>query len=820
MAHLPSGTVTFVFTDIEGSTRLLEKLGAAYAEALAEHRRLLRQAFARYGGVEVDTQGDAFFVAFVRVSDALAAVEEAQRALVGEPLRVRMGVHTGEPQVTDEGYVGLDVHRAARICSAGHGGQVLVSDTTASLFEGTGLRDLGEHRLKDLSAPQRLYQLGHEEFPPLKALNQTNLPSQPTSFIGRERELTDVVELLRSARLVTLTGPGGAGKTRLALHAAAELAGEFEDGVWFVSLAAVKEGELIGAAIAKATGARGELEPHLQGKCALLVLDNFEHLLDDAPIVAGLLTAAGGIRVLATSRARLGIAAEREYVVPTLAAEDAASLFRARAEARSASFDPDTAVAEICERLDGLPLAIELAAARVRVLTPEQILERLSRRLDLLTGGARDAPQRHRTLRSTIEWSYDLLEAEERTFFARLAVFGGSFSIEAAEAVVDAGLDDLSSLVDKSLLRETGHGRFFMLETLKEFAVERLQESGEQSEFRNRHAEWALRLAEEAEPHLEGRAEQAIWLDMLEPERDNLRTASATLRELGRAGDSLRLATALWRLWHMRGPISEGKHIIAAALESSPPNASLERARGVRVLAAFHYAAGEWQEAAAYAEQALELSRLAGNEREEAQALLLLAGVAEAQGRRELAKEQAKASARLAEKLGDLRTAAAATSMLGVSALHDRDYLGAKVLFEESITALGGEEFGTVVNLGNLALAAFRQGELAEAAAKLRENLALSLRLHDHNSTTHALEILAAVLAAQGETAAAARILGASAGLREDEGLALQPLEAEVHEETTDLLRTRLGTEFERECTTGRAAVLAEIIAFAIGRLD
>jgi len=604
MSDLPSGTVTFLFTDIEGSTRLLQELGDGYAEALAEHRRLLREAFERHGGVEVDTQGDAFFVAFARARDALAAAEEAQRALVGEPLRVRMGVHTGEPLVTDEGYVGLDVHRAARICSAGHGGQVLVSDTTASLFDGAGLRDLGENRLKDLSAPQRLYQLGHTDFPPLKALNQTNLPLQPTSFIGRERELTEVVELLRSSRLVTLTGPGGSGKTRLALHAAAELADEFEDGVWFVPLAAVDDGELIGAAIAKATGARSELESHLQGKRALLMLDNFEHLLDDAPIVAGLLAAARDIRVLATSRARLGLAAEREYAVPTLATEDAASLFRARAEARSASFDADTAVTEICERLDGLPL--------------------------------------------------------------------------------------------------------------KEFAAERLQESGERAEFRSRHAEWALRLAEEVEPYLEGRAEQAMWLDKLEPERDNLRTASATLRELGRATDALRLATALWRLWYMRGPISEGKHLVTAALGSNTPHGSLDEVRGVRVLVAFHHAAGEWQEAAAQAEQALELSRRAGDEREEALAVLLLAAAAFAQGRLELAKERAKASARLAENLSDLRTAAAATSMLGVLALHDRDYLGAKALFEDSIAALGGEEFGTVVNLGNLALAAFRQGDLAE----------------------------------------------------------------------------------------------------------
>jgi predicted ATPase len=821
MRELPSGTVTFLFTDIEGSTRLLQELGEGYAETLAEHRRLLRDAFERHGGVEVDTQGDAFFVAFLRATSALAAAEEAQASLAGQPLRVRMGMHTGEPLVTDEGYVGLDVHRAARIAAAGHGGQILVSDATARLLEDADLRDLGEHQLKDLSGAQRLYQVGHHEFPPLKALHETNLPPQPTSFIGRKREFAEIVGLVRSERFVTLTGPGGSGKTRLALHVAEELAGDYDDGVWFVPLAPVEDPTLVGSAIAKAMGARGELEPHLQGKQALLVLDNFEHVLDAAPFVGEVLAPAEDISVLATSRARLGLAAEREYGVPTLATEDALSLFRSRARARNPTFESDPVVNEICDRLDGLPLAIELAAARAKILTPAQILERLGHRLGLLTGGARDAPERQRTLRSTIEWSYDLLEEEERALFARLAVFGGSFAIEAAEAVVDADLDGLSSLVDKSLLRETGHGRFFMLETLKEFAVERLEESGDAKIFRSRQAEWALGLAEEAEPHLEGRAQQAVWLDKLEPERHNLRTASATLRELGRGGDALRLATALWRLWFMRGPILEGRHLVTAALASGSVQDSVDEVRALRVLGSFHYAAGEWQEAGAHLEQALELSRRVGDEGEEALALLYLGAAESTQGDLELAKEHVEAGAQLAKKVGDLRTVAASAAMLGVLAMHDRDYDVARACFEESIVALGGEEFGTVVNLGNLALAAFRQGDLAEAAAKLRENLTMSLRLHDHLSTTHALEVLAAVLAARGEFALGAQILGASATLREEEGLSLQELEAELHEETAELLRARLRADaFERGLAEGRVTGLAELIEIAIARLE
>jgi predicted ATPase len=819
--QLPQGTVTFLFTDIEGSTRLLQDLGEeSYAATLAEHRHVLRGSFSRYGGVEVDTQGDAFFVAFPTAPGALAAAREAQEAL---SIPVRMGIHTGTPLLTDEGYVGADVHRAARIAAAGHGCQVLVSAATAALLDSSGdaLRDLGEHRLKDLSAPQRLYQLGDGEFPPLKALNETNLPPQPTSFVGREHELGEVVALLRAARFVTLTGPGGSGKTRLALHAAAEVAAGYDDGVWFVPLAPVEDGELVGAAIAKALGIRDELDSHLRGKHALLLLDNFEHLLAAAPMVAQLAAAAESVTILATSRARLGVAAEREYRVPSLAADDAVSLFAARARLLNPTFEPDSHVEEVCDRLDGLPLAIELAAARARILSSEQILERLGRRLDLLTGGARDVPERQRTLRATIEWSYDILEEEERALFTRVAVFGGSFSVEAAETVAEVDLDGLASLVDKSLLRETGQGRFFMLETLKEYAAEKLRERGEANGFRSRHADWALALAEEAEPHLEGRAEQTVWLDRLEPERDNLRTASATLRELDRADDALRLATALWRLWFMRGPISEGRHLVEAALAAAPLGPSAIRAAAFRILGNFCHAAGEWTEAAKLHRQALELSRAVGDERQQALALLGLGGDASAQGELEHASAHVEAAVGLARSAGDHRTTGAAASMLGIVALHERDYALARARFKESIAAFGGEELGIVANLGNLALAAFRLGNLEEAAAKIRENLTLSLPLHDQLSTIHALEVLAAVLAARGDVRLAAQVLGGSAGLQNDGGLSLQELEAELHEETMNIVHTSLETgDLEAELAAGREADISTLIGAAIARLD
>jgi predicted ATPase/class 3 adenylate cyclase len=499
MRAFPTGTVTFLFTDIEGSTKLLHELGDAYADALAEHRRLLREAFARHRGVEVDTQGDAFFIAFARARDALAAAAEGQAALESGPIRVRMGLHTGEPLVTEEGYVGIDVHRAARIAAAGHGGQTVVSQTTYDLAGADGLRDLGEHRLKDLSAPERIFQLGEGEFPPLKTLYQTNLPIPATPFLGREPELGEVGETLArpEVRLLTLTGAGGSGKTRLALQGAAEAADDYPQGVWWVPLAPVREPDEVLTTAARAVGAAGSLEGAVGDRRLLLLLDNFEHVIEAAPNLTSLLAACPNLNLMVTSRERLQLDGEHIYPVPVLARPDALTLFATRARAVRPDFEPNEALDELCERLDDLPLALELAAARTTVLSTEQLLNRLGARLDLLRGG-RDAEVRQQTLRATIEWSYDLLDPDEQRLFARFAVFRGGCTLEAAEGICEADLDQLQSLVDKSLVRVRDGGRFWMLETINEFADERLAESGEEDELRRRHAKFFLRLAESA----------------------------------------------------------------------------------------------------------------------------------------------------------------------------------------------------------------------------------------------------------------------------------------------------------------------------------
>ncbi|HEV8602830.1 MAG TPA: adenylate/guanylate cyclase domain-containing protein [Gaiellaceae bacterium] len=460
MPELPTGTVTLLFTDIEGSTRLLHELGERYADVLSEHRRVLREAFSRHGGVEVDTQGDAFFVAFARAGDAVAAAGEAQYALTNGPVRVRIGVHTGEPVVTEEGYVGADVHRAARIMGAGHGGQVLLPETTRQLLDTTAeLRELGDHRLKDLTAPQRLYQLGDGDFPPLRTLYRTNLPIQPTPLVGRERELEEAGALVRSHRLLTLTGPGGSGKTRLALQLAAEAVAQFPDGVFWVPLQALRDPALVERAIGASVGADNGLIEHVANKRLLVLLDNFEQLIEAAPVVSSLLAGTLNAKVLVTTREPLHIEPEQRYQVEPLPDDDAAVLFVERAQAVILGFRPTQAVGEICRRLDGLPLAIELAAARVALLDPDELLARLDRRLPLLGSRSRDAPARQRTLRATIEWSHELLEPDEQELFCRLAVFRGSFSLEAAEAVCDADLDALESLVVKNLVRRWGSCR-------------------------------------------------------------------------------------------------------------------------------------------------------------------------------------------------------------------------------------------------------------------------------------------------------------------------------------------------------------------------
>ena len=564
---LPSGTVTFVFTDIVGSTRLLQEHGDGYATLLAAHHDVVRAALRRHSGTEVDTQGDAFFAVFARASSAVAAAGEICDGLEGGPVRVRIGIHTGEPLLTQEGYVGLDVHRAARIAAAAHGGQVVLSRTTRDLLgPDQPLRDLGEHRLKDLTEAERLFQLGDGEFPPLRTLDATNLPVAASPLLGREREVADLVELLGERRLVTVTGPGGTGKTRLALQVAADLVGAFPDGVFWVALAPLTDPALVATEIAQAIGAPDDLAGFLRGRELLLLLDNFEHLLDAAATLADLLAAAPGLHVLATSRAPLRISGEAEFPLDPLDPADAVALFVERARGAGREVQPDATVEAICTRLDSLPLAIELAAARVRLLAPEALLARLERALPILTGGSRDAPARQRTLRSTIEWSYDLLDEAGRRLLARLAVFAGSFPVEAAESVCDANVTELSALVDLSLLKPVGDERLLMLETIREFGLERLAESGEEVRFRTRHADEFARLAETA---YEQRGEaETEWSSRLDRDHDDLRAALDWLSTTD-PDAALELAGALGWFWFARGYFAEGEARLSAALSAS-----------------------------------------------------------------------------------------------------------------------------------------------------------------------------------------------------------------------------------------------------------
>jgi len=537
MPELPGGTVTLLFADIERSTLLLQELGAErYGEALREYRRLLRDAVAEREGVEVGTEGDGFYAAFPSARQALAGAQAAQEALAGSSLSVRMGLHTGEPLVVDGQYSGIDVHRAARIAAAGHGGQVLLSQSTRELVEEAAMvRSLGRHRLKDLGEPVELYQLGNADFPPLRSLDSTNLPVQPTPLIGRERELEEAGRLLRAHRVLTLTGPGGSGKTRLALQLAADAVEDDPDRVVWVPLQSVRDAELVQPTVARALG-RGTED-------TLLVLDNFEQVLAAASKVADLLAQFPKLKLLVTSREALHIGGEREYPVTPLRELEAVALFTERATAAKPDFIADEAVVEICRRLDCLPLALELAAARVKALSTEQLLGRLDRRLPMLTGGPRDAPERQQTLRATIDWSYELLSAEEQRAFRCLAVFAGGCTLDAAEEVCEVPFDTVAALIDKSLLYREDD-RYFMLETIGEYALDQLEESGELHEVRRRHAQHYLDRARSVE-RLVRSPQAARAVDELEREHGNLRAALGWLSD-ETTGRPLRLA--VWGL--------------------------------------------------------------------------------------------------------------------------------------------------------------------------------------------------------------------------------------------------------------------------------
>ena len=757
---LPTGTVTFLFTDIEGSTRLLQQLGDAYAGVLSEHHALLREVWARHRGVEVDTAGDSFFVAFSRASDAVAAAGEAQLALAAGPARVRIGLHTGEPIEGAGGYVGLDVHRAARIAAAGHGGQVLLSQATTDLA-GIDAHDLGLHRLKDLSAPERLFQLGTERFPPLKTLHETNLPVPATPFLGRDRELAEIAALLLrpETRLVTLTGPGGSGKTRLALQGAGAAADGYEHGVWWVPLAPLTDHALVETAAAQALGAKTTLAAAVGDQRLLLLLDNFEHLLDAAPVVADTISASPNLTVLVTSREPLHLDGEWEVPVDPLQEPEAVELFVQRAAAVHSDAAPNGEVAEICRRLDCLPLAVELAAARAKALSLQTLLARLDQRLPLLAGGSRSAPERQRTLRATIAWSHDLLSEPEQELFARLAVFGGGCTLEAAEEICGANIDAVASLVDKSLLRRTGD-RYWMLETIREFAAERLEALAEAAALRDKHAAWCIALGEQAQPELRARHSRE-WLDRLADEHANLRAALDHLLERGNAEGAFRLCGSIWLYWQTRGHWTEGRRYIDRVIsrgENVEPEVQVDAVWGGAILAIWQ---GDLEDGEAKAARLWELS--ATREDRAWRAAHHIDGVtASVRGDRQRATALLEEGLVLARSGGDEWLLSIALNNLGSLYLSGGEYERAIVYFEEALAV--GEARGDLDRrarqLVNLGFAAHGLRDLERSRELFSRGLATSQEVGLVEAEINALLGLAACEAEDGDPIWAARMLG------------------------------------------------------------
>jgi predicted ATPase/class 3 adenylate cyclase len=913
MVDLPTGTVTFLFTDIEGSTKLWEQHPEAMRLALARHDALLRAALQSHGGHVFKSMGDQFCAAFATAPDALAAALTAQRALCAEPwgevgpVRVRMALHTGAAEQRDGDYFGPPLNRVARLLEAAHGGQVLVSLATEelvreALLPGASLRDLGLRRLKDLHQPERIFQLLYSDlpadFPPLKSLDvlPNNLPRQLTSFIGREKEMAGVKGLLSGTSLLTLTGSGGCGKTRLALQVAADLLEAYAEGVWLVELAALADPTLVPQTVAAALGVREQpgrpltetLVDYLKPKALLLILDNCEHLLTAcAQLADALLRACPSLRLLASSREGLGIGGEQTYRVPSLSLPDpthlpplerlhefeAMQLFADRARLSVASFavtqSNASAVAHVCERLDGIPLAIELAAARVRALPVEQIHERLDDMFRLLTGGSRTALPRQQTLRALIDWSYDLLSEAERTLLRRLSVFAGGWTLEAAEAVcagevVEAWevLDLLTSLVDKSLVtydEEGRAGRYRLLETVRQYGRERLLEAGEVEAVRSRHLGFFLRTAEETEPKLYG-PEQAAWLDRLEREHDNLRAALAWSGAQGEWEAGLRLCVALWWFWQVRGYWREGQEHLAGLLALPGAEArTAARANALNSAGTLVRHQGDYAGARSLHEESLVILRELGDRRGIAASLNNLGDVANCQGDYAGARSLHEESLAISRELGDKRGIAVSLGALGWTALWQGDSGAARALLEESRALFRevGDKRGIAWTLSGLGIVARHHGDSGAARALLEESLAIRRELgnkheiafslfylggvvHDQGDYGAAralleeslairrelgyklgiaqnLEGLAAGAVAQGQSERATRLFGAAEGLREAIGGRLPPADRAEHDRSVSAVRTALGEEaFTAAWAEGRTMSLDEAVSHAL----
>ena len=855
MPDPPTGTVTFFFTDIEGSTHLLQHLGDdRYAQVLADQRLIMRAAFANWRGHEFHTEGDAFLVAFTTAADAVGAAAEALRALAahtwpdGAPVRVRIGLHTGEATLAGGGYLGLDVHRTNRVMGAGYGGQVLLSQATrehlnGNLPDGVTLRDLGEHRLKDLTHPEHLYQLViaglPATFPPPKTLDivSNNLPIQQTSFIGREREIEEVKLLIKAGRLVTLMGPGGAGKTRLAIQVAADLIEEFKHGAWLIELVSLRDPALVVQTIASTLGVRevagrallDSLIDYMQPKTLLLVMDNCEHLVESCAVtLSALLRVCPNLRVLATSRDALGVAGEATYQIPPLARPDARRRYSVEELAafaavrlfveRAVQGDPvfalnesnATPVARITQRLDGIPLAIELAAAQVSALSPAEIDARLNDRFLLLTGGRSNLPH-HQTLRATIDWSYDLLGDVERPLFRRLSVFSGGFPLDAAEAVCAGDeidvidlLDTLTHLVDRSLVHTDtlrGDVRYRMLETVRQYGQEKLVEAAEAEPLRDRHMAWFLELAERHEPKLRG-PEQVHALEALDVEVDNLRAALQWGSSAGeRREDGVRMAAALSRFWEMRGYLSEGLEWLDGLLRASGSASSDSRARALYGAAVLALRQGDYAKAATlceeclrifrsrgdargtalslnllgllarnradiamaqqYLDESLEITREAGLRWPRAEALSILGLTMRRAGNMDGAQDCASESLTLWRDIGDKRGLAASVSHLGTVARYFADYERARAYHEESLALQReiGDKLEITTSLISLGVVAMEQGDNGRATELFRESLALSEEMGNRFGAAASLGNLAIVARHQGNQEEARQLL-------------------------------------------------------------
>ncbi len=818
---LPSGTVTFLFTDVAGSTSLLDDLGSErYAEALAEHRRVVRGACVERAGVEVDTQGDAFFIAFPTAPAALAAARAIVEGLTEGPIRVRIGVHTGTPLLTDEGYVGPDVHRAARIAAAGHGGQVLVSSSSLSLLDGEVLRDLGEHRFKDLAEAERVFQLGEAEFPPIASLYRTNFPVPPTPFLGRARELAEAAELIErhDVRLVTLTGPGGTGKTRLATQAAAEAAGSFPDGLWWVSLAPLRDARLLVFTLAQALGVdeqpgralAGSLADRLAGARALLLVDNAEHLLPEIAGEIARLRDSPGPTIVVTSRERLQLQGEHVYAVPPLESEDGVALFVSRARALNSAVAATPALEALCARLDNLPLALELAAARTVLFTPEQLLDRISEHLDLLRAG-RDADPRQQTLRATIEWSYQLLDADERRLFRALSVFTGC-TYATAEEICEADPDTLQSLLDKSLLRrrDAELPRFWMLETIRELAAEKLRSEGEADALRRRHAEHYLAIAQES--NLDAESEGPQRHDLVLPERDNMLVALAWAlendRELG-----LELFVSLENYWATNSP-QEGIDWAVALLDGNPDVPDRLVARALRVQGGMENIHRNTDVAEQLFETALAIARTTGDERGVAVLLHRVANTAAQRGDwqrvRALAEESLAGNRRVGFPKGE---AQALTSLADVAQI-EGDLARALELHRESrdICERIGFRWWLAGNLAKIGAVSLELGRLDEARESAAQALSLSHAMRDTRAQAYELSLLAEIEARTGERRRAGTLWGAAEA--EQERASGRWIHGALEPER---IRPYVDAEFERAREEGQLLELDAAVALALG---